>query len=40
MHFYSITTELENTLKDAGIENGNKIIVLDNKRSPYKKEIF
>lgn len=40
MHFYSITTELENTLKDAGIENGNKIIVLDNKRSPYKKKIF
>jgi hypothetical protein len=39
-HFYSITTELENTLKDAGIENGNKIIVLDNKKSPYKKKIF
>ena len=40
MHFYSVTTELENTLKDAGIENGNKIIVLNNKRSPYKKKIF
>ncbi|ARC83761.1 erythromycin esterase family protein [Clostridium argentinense CDC 2741] len=40
MHFYSVTTELENTLKDVGIENGNKIIVLNNKRSPYKKKIF
>ncbi|WP_291581911.1 erythromycin esterase family protein [Clostridium sp. UBA6640] len=40
MHFYSITTELENILKDAGIENGNKIIVLDAKKSPYKKNIF
>ncbi|GAA0125564.1 hypothetical protein UT300019_14660 [Clostridium sp. CTA-19] len=38
--FYSITTDLEETLKKAGIENGNRIIVLDNKKSPYKKKIF
>jgi len=38
--YYSITTDLKNTLKDAGMEDGNKIIVLDNKRSPYKKKIF
>jgi len=38
--FYNITTDLKDTLKEAGIENGSKIIVLDNKRSPYKKKIF
>ncbi|HCQ91070.1 MAG TPA: hypothetical protein DIU45_16900 [Clostridium sp.] len=39
-YFYSITTDLKNTLKEADIEKGSKIIVLDNKRSPYKKKIF
>ncbi|GAA0117146.1 erythromycin esterase family protein [Clostridium senegalense] len=39
-NFYSITTDLEETLKKAGIENGNRIIVLDNKKSPYKKKMF
>ncbi|WP_461614467.1 TraB/GumN family protein [Clostridium sp. Marseille-QA1073] len=40
VEYYSITTDLKNILKEAGMENGNKIIVLDNKRSPYKKKIF
>ncbi|WP_061994034.1 erythromycin esterase family protein [Clostridium sp. ATCC 25772] len=38
--YNSITTELQNTLKDAGIENSNRIIPLDNKKSPYKKKMY